>query len=268
MRETWLNLVARLHGPARPRLLACMAERARHLEAQKGRAAERGRALARCVREIEALRAAAFAANDGVVGARMTELEREWRRLSRADREDGVMDLWATIAPASWIDRKRWRDCEGVAPIDAAVALASDPDGVEAAEAAVDALAKRLAPWGIRVGARVRWSVARDFGATSDLLAAPLRAAEEALLARDGGRDALGRARILEREVLYAAAARFAERIVLARALAHAAFVDAVWRASGLAPASSPATPLADLWRTGYTLADVDERGVTLQLAS
>jgi hypothetical protein len=267
MRETWLKLVAGVLRPARSRLDACREGHARHLEARRPIDDARAEALASCVSRIEALRAEAFAANDGVVTWRMTELEREWRRLSRVDRDGEAMDLWARIAPPAWIDRKRFRDCEGLTPIEAAMALASDVEGVEAAEAAALALRHRLAPWGTSIGARVRWRAsADDFGGTAALLAAPLEAALSALSARDGGAFALAHARAIERDVLEAAAARFPDRPVLARALADAAFVDAAWRASSLPVDASPVRPLFDLWSTGYVLASVDARGTTILL--
>src|SRR5262249_40577964 len=98
---------------------------------------------------------------------------------------------------------------------------------------------------------------------TADLLAGPLRTADEALAARDGAARALVHARRLERDVEEAARARFEERDTLARAFAHAAYVDAMWRFAGLG-ASNPVTPLCALWETGYVLAALDARSVTL----
>ena len=197
----------------------------------------------------------------------MTETEREWRRLSRPDPDEGMMDLWARIAPGSWIDRKRWRDSDAVARVDAAALLASDVEAIEAAEAAVDALRGALAPWGAPIGARVRWrSFERDFDGIRELLREPLRAARDALASRDGARVALERAEQLERSVHEAAKERFPEREMLAQALAHAAFVDCVWRAASLAGRANPAEPLRDLWRTGYVLSAVDGNGVTIEI--
>jgi SAM-dependent methyltransferase len=48
-------------------------------------------AIADCERRIDAVRRAALARNDGVVTARMTDLEREWLKLSR--RESGRVDV-------------------------------------------------------------------------------------------------------------------------------------------------------------------------------
>jgi hypothetical protein len=119
--------------PKRPRLALCIEEsdRQRALVVEK-----RNAELRACEARIEAARAEVFAAKDGVVGNRMTELEREWRRINRGDREGELMNLWAAIAPPTWIDRKRWRDAPIDQQRDVAIALASDVDGVEAAEAA------------------------------------------------------------------------------------------------------------------------------------
>jgi hypothetical protein len=219
------------------------------------------------VAEIEAARAAVFAAGDGVVTSRMTALEREWRRLSRGDRDGEMMELWARIAPRSWLDRKLWRHSAPESHVDAAVALASDVEGVERAEAAVGALREALATSGTAIPARVVWTwTARDFEQTGALLARPLHAALTALASRDYASVALEHARALEHDVHEVALSRVPERVHLARALAHAAYVDYVWRAASLDPKTNPVTPLCDLWRTGYVLADIDERAVTIAI--
>lgn len=267
MRDFWLKLVAGVLRPVRPRLEACLRERDRHLEASRILAEERARAIARSVARIETLRAEVFAAKDGVVTPQMTESEREWRWLSRPDPDGELMDFWARIAPRSWIDRKRWRDSDAVARVDAAALLASDVEAIEAAEAAVDALRVALAAWGTPIGARVRWrSFERDFEGIPELLAKPLRAARDALSSRDGASVALERAEQLERAVLESAKARFPERALLARGLAHAAFVDYVWRAASLAERPNPVAPLCDLWKTGYLLSTVDGHDVVIEL--
>ncbi|HEY2513545.1 MAG TPA: hypothetical protein VGI39_21905, partial [Polyangiaceae bacterium] len=223
MREPWLTLVEGVLRPLRPQLERCERERARHLAERRPATEARRRAQAECVAGINAGRAAVFAADDGVVSARMTELEREWRRLSRSE-EDAVMDLWAKVAPSAWIDRKRWRDSSGGTRLEAAVLLASDVEGVEAAEAAVRALRTALARWGTPVATRIRWcGFSGDYERTGELLAAPLRAALEALGARDGANQALRAARLLELDVEAAGQARFPRRPALTRALAHAA---------------------------------------------
>jgi hypothetical protein len=186
MRDSWLRLIDGVLRPARPRLEGCLRERERHLETRRSFEEARARAIAQCEARIEAARAQVLAANDGVVTSRMTELEREWRRLSRPDPDAGLMDLWARVAPPAWIDRKRWRDA---------------------------AAASRL-----------------------------------------------------ERDVHEAARTRFAHRPVLARAIAHAAYVDFVWRAASLRDRPDPVGPLRDLWKTGYVLAAAGASGVTLEI--
>src|SRR4051794_21316085 len=110
MSASWLDLPAFLLRPERPDLSRCLSAREEHLESRGLAAEARRSAITACERRIESARADVFAADNGVVGARMTELEREWRRLSKVDPEAGLMELWARIAPPSWIDRKRWRD--------------------------------------------------------------------------------------------------------------------------------------------------------------
>lgn len=201
-----------------------------------------------------------FEAKDGVVGGAMTELEREWRRLSRQDPDRGLMDLWAQVAPLSWIDRKRWRDSEPAARLDAAIALAADVEGVEAAESAIESLRTACAAWGTPIGPRIRWRAsAPDFEHTEGLLAGLLRAASGV------GSVVRERAQDLEREVYEAALLRFSERVVLARGLAHAAFVDGISRSTALA-APNPVTSLRELWNTGYVLSAIDASGVTVAI--
>lgn len=235
--------------------------------ARRLHAEQRLRARQRCEADIESARAAVFAAEDGVVSSRMTELEREWRRLSRTDRDGGLMDLWAKIAPPSWIDRKRWRDSPSESQLDVAVALAADADGIDAAEHAVGALRGALAAWGMPVGARVRWRpFADDAEPVTSLLAAPLHAARESLAALGVEAIVVERAQQVERRVLEAAASRFPERPLMSQGLAHAAFVDGVWRAAPPNGRANPVAALSALWMTGYVLAAVDATGVTLEL--
>ncbi len=267
MHDAWAKVIGSVLHPARPRLDVCLEGRERHLEAQRLRAERRAEAIARCVAEIEAARAEVFAAGDGVVTGRMTALEREWRRLSRVDHDGEMMELWARIAPRAWLDRKLWRNSALEHQADAAVALASDPEGVERAEAAVGALRAALARSGTWIPERVVWAwTAQDFEGTAAVLAGSLHAALSALAAHDHASVALERARASERDVHGLALARFPEREHLARAVAHAAYVDFVWRASRLCAGANPVGPLCDLWRTGYVVADIDERAVTLAI--
>lgn len=187
--------------------------------------------------------------------------------LTRRDPDRGLMDLWARVAPVSWIDRKRWRDSEPDAQLDAAIALAADVEGVDAAEAAIDSLRVALAAWGTTIGSRIRWRASEhDFEHTATLLAEPLRAACDALTARGAHPVVVERAERLERDVHEAARVRFSARPLLARALAHAAYVDCVVRAAPRAVRPNPVTSLCELWRTGYVLSAIDASGVTVQI--
>ncbi len=262
MRESWLELVdSAVLRPARPDFSRCARERDAHMAQRCGAAERRAQGLADCQRRIELVRADVLAANDGVVSAQMTTLEREWRMLSRTDAE-GVMDRWARIAPRTWHDRKRWQGSDAAHRLDAAVALAADVEGVEAAESAVDALRTALVPWHTNVAPRVRWrAVAAECESTEQVLSEPLRAARAVPSDR-----VLERAEQVEKEVLAAAQARFPQRPILARDIAHAAFVDSVWQAVPLAEAPNPAAALRRLWLAGYALAAVDAAWVTLEL--
>jgi hypothetical protein len=267
MRDPWQVLADSVLQPARPELARCLEERERHLASRAPLDEARARAVAACVAQIESARAQVFAADDGVVGARMTALEREWRTLTRPDPDAGLMDLWARIAPAAWIDQKRWRDSAPVDRLDAAIALAADVDGVLAAEAAIDELRAALAPWGTPIGANVRWRVGeRDTEIAEALLARPLAAALEVVARRDSGPVVLERARDLERAVHAYASARLSERAGLARDIAHAAFADFVFRAACTDTSPNPVAPLEKLWKTGYVLASADAAGVNVTI--
>lgn len=249
----WHKIVESVLRPARPHLERCLAARESHLAARRLDESERARALRDCVQRIERERAVIFAANDGVVPAAMTDLEREWRALARVDRERGMMDLWARIAPAAWIDRKLWRDSDE--RVDAAIALASDVDGVEAAESAVRSLRTALATWGTTIGPRVRFRMhVEDSSHCEALLEAPLRAVTA---------HANEHAQQLEVDVHAAVLTRFPDRPCLARDLAHAAFADYMVRNAAL---PNPVIPLRALWTTGYTIAAIDVTGITLEV--
>jgi hypothetical protein len=278
MRESWQQLVESVLRPARPELARCLAARERHAAARAASEDARRLAIADCVRRIERARAEVLAADDGVVAWRMTHLEREWRALARRDPDAGLMDLWAELVPASWIDRKRWRDGEPASRLDALVLLAADPRGVEAAESAVASLRDALTPWGVRVGARVLWRVLgpaggaggpageADADCTTDLLAEPLRAARASLAASEIERAVLERAARLEREVHDALLARLPDRPSLARGVGRAAFVDLVRRAAPRDSRPDPIAPLRELWGAGYALADAGPAGVTVEI--
>jgi hypothetical protein len=260
MRDSWLELVDLILRPERPHLARCLSERERHLEARKRCTDQRNREIASCEARIMSARAAVFAAKDGVVTSVMTDLEREWRRLSKRDPDGGLMDLWARIAPASWIDRKRWRDVEPTGRLDAALALASDPDGVERAENAAEALRTSLDAWGNRIGPRVSWQFSgRDVECTTELLAAPLRAAWAA------DPVVVERAQRLEKAVYERARARLPRRELLAGSIARVAFVDAVLRVAKI-DKPNPAPHLFALWKTGYSLGGAPRDGARVCL--
>jgi hypothetical protein len=267
VRDSWLTVIDAVLRPARPRLERCLGERERHVVARRPVVIEHARALADCQARIESVRAAVFAAQDGRVTAEMTELEREWRTLSRRDTDGGLMDLWASVVPPSWVDRKRWRDSEPAERLDAAIALASDVDGVEAAESAVDALRIALAGFGIVIGPRLRWrGFDSDVDGTTALLVTPLRAARDALAVRGAEAVVFERAQRVEKDVLDAANVRFPERPLLAQSLARAALVDCAWTAAPLGVRPNPVTALRALWATGYVLTAADATGATLEL--
>ncbi len=280
--HAWFELIGSVLRPRRSGLERCRQEREGYVVARRAKSERTTRAVKDCERSIETLRAQLFAANDGFVGARMTELERTWRTLSRVDPDAGLMDLWARIAPASWIDQKRWRGSSSTTRLDAATLLAADVSGVEAAESAVRSLGLALAAWGTPLGSRIQWRLPDE--ETQDrpdhaeaLLATPLRAASEALVASDVEEIVVGRARRFQDEVREAARSRIPERPDLVRSIAHAAFVDylfdAVARGSdarsaqrGLGDRPNPVVPLSALWATGYAIAAVDSSGVTLEI--
>lgn len=265
MRNSWTKLVDAVLSPERANLDVCLQARAEHIDARRSVAEGRARAILRCTAEIEDARRDVFAANDGVVTAKMTELEHKWRRLSRVDVDGGLQDLWARIAPPSWLDRKRWRDSAPCARLDAAIALASDVQGVESAEAAVRELGTALRALGTTIPGRVAWQPWSD---ESDyivpLLEKPLQAAVDRL-SRFPERDRiLERARKDERDVHQAAANRFSDPFKLGQGLGHAAFIDFLWHAAELQPTRNPMLPLYDLWRSGYAIVAVEQTRVVL----
>jgi len=273
MADTWSEILDAVLRPARPALAACLRAREEHLVVRKAVVDARANAVAACVRAIESARAAVFASDDGVVTRRMTELEREWRRLSRPDPDGGLMDLWARIAPRSWLDRKPWRDSAPEDRLDVAVALAADSENAEVAEAAIERLRVALAANGAVLGPRVRWCAGAVEGAgggelVATLLAAPLAVARLACAERPVPERAwiLEGAERIQRAVHDDALARFPARPGLARDLAHAAYVDHLWHASGCDAATNPVTALRALWKTGYVLSAEDAESVTVEV--
>ncbi len=265
MRDPWPEILDCVLRPARPHLARCLIERDRHVSVRRRLADDRARAVAACEHRIHVARAAVFAANDGVVGSHMTDLEREWRTLARPDPEAGLMDLWARLVPTSSIDRKRWRAGPTAGWLDAAIGFAADLENVESAERAVDALREALAVYGTAVGTRVRWRpLGTDVGCAVALLANALDAARDACPPRHRA-AILDRAHELEHRVRDAALARWPDRPRLALDLAHAASVDAVCHAASIDGSANPVTALRSLWKTGYLLAEVNASEVVLE---
>jgi hypothetical protein len=271
--RSWLQVLDHLLRPARRDLERCQRERQRHLAERRPFDEARTRALADCEARIERARAVVFAANDGVVPATMTELEREWRRLSRPD-PGPLMDLWARMAPAptlaspAWVDRKPWRDADPTAQVEVLTALAADLEGALAALAALATLRAALAAWGTELGTSVRWRpLPVDADVTVSLLAGPLRAAGAELTAIGAEARVQERARAVESEVLAEVQRRFPERPLLAQGVAHAAFVQVVLATEGLPPGRpDPVAALRALWTTGYVVGAAGPAGVTLEI--
>jgi hypothetical protein len=284
MNASWNELLSAVLRPARPRLARCRLIAGEHARAERRVADERARALADCTQRIEAARASIFAAGDGVVTRRMTELEREWRTLSRAepDHDRSARALWAKVAPPGWADRPRWTGADASAGLESIVALASDPDGIERAEACASRLRSALAPWSDSIGTAITWRITGELrlGARVErCFERPRRAASSALDALHGAGARLERAERLRRDVRSAARD---ERLpdAMGDEIAEAALVDFLWNAcvaEGLSVPEGhpnakraferferPIAPLLDLWRTGYVLSSIDAGGVTL----
>lgn len=264
MDAAWNGLLATLLRPARPLLAQCRARAAAHANADRRASGQRAQALAslaHCRARIELARSSVFEAGDGVVDARMTALEREWLALSRAE-------LALSRAEPSSHPGERTA---------LAMALASDPAGIERAESCARQLASTLSAWGLDVGAAITWRIADEpvIGVRAGaLLDVPLRALTDAVAPTYGAEGVVARAQRLERDVLAAAGSP------LAADVAFVARIDFFWRACAIdarcVPAGhpnagrrwgeleSPATALLDLWRTGYVLSALDGDGMTL----
>jgi hypothetical protein len=239
-----------------------LVERDGHLARRGARAEERLVRIRKCEERIRGARAVVFAADDGRIGWTMGDLEREWRLLSRPDPDACMMDLWARVAPRSWLDSKKWRGSEPAMWLDAALALASDPDGVDAAEAAALSLC-RNAP-GKSVAPRVRWQMgSRDSSHVASLYG-PL--VEELVGVAIADREGKGtRAFRAAEATLASAMERLPDRPMLASDLGLARFIDEM-RTSAGRDAKSPVAPLMALWRSGYAIAAVDANGIALEL--
>lgn len=261
--------------PARPHLSLCRARANARVTEERRNEDRRAEALADCVARIEQARASVFAAGDGVVKADMTALEREWRTLARAQRscEERTLALWNAIAPRHWAGALRWTSTgDSAADIEACVALASDPDGVERAESCALRLASLLATSGVDVAPAVTWQVAHApaIAPAAVLFERPLRDLTEAVASTYGGDALLARADARQQDVLDTASqsALFTGFEGLAADLALVARIDFLWRASRVdshrAEADRPTAALLDLWSTGYVVSAIDPQRITL----
>jgi hypothetical protein len=141
------------------------------------------------------------------------------------------------------------------------ITLASDADGVEAAESCAAALRAALAPCEVEVGAQVEWMVSPDvvYAVRAEELFAP------ALASVDGaGHDVVQRAHRLRRDVRVGVGDRtiVARNSSPARELGWLAFAATLWSAQrGDAP---PFAPFVEIYRLGYVPTAIDASGVTL----
>ena len=215
-----------------------------------------------------------FAHGDGVVGARMTTLEREWRTLAKVNRHDEgpLRDLWAPIAPPAWTDHPRYRESAPEVRAAAAVLLASDPEGVERAERAARAIACYARTEGITVGARVTWRVEpspRIVTSNRVLFASARARVLAALRPTDAwplvARRAIGLRREVSRKLRTLSNRTTGHR--LSREVGDAAFIDALHDGAavlGISGLRSPVAPFFEVWRAGYLVAEVARAGITL----
>jgi hypothetical protein len=253
----WDAILARALRPARPRLDACLRAHREYAAAAADHAHGRTRRLVAIESRLNAARAKVFAAGNGVVPAEVTAIEREWLAEFRTPGPSRDLDvLWARMAPEHWRASR-------VAPptAEAMVALASDPDSVEAAERAASALRESLAPFGVVVGTRVDWIVASEIAfavRAQELFAAAMttlgdvghRAVQDAHRLRRNVRERLG-----DRDVV-------TRNSSLGRELGWLAFASSSWSAQRTdAP---PFAPVLEIYRLGYVPSAVDASGVTL----
>lgn len=266
MDAQWQEVVECLLRPKRAGQERVAAAKTRFDALRRERLAERARALAAAVAEIESARAVVFARDDGIVSAEMTALERRWRALSRPDEDGEAMDYWSLLVPARWLDRKLFRGAPRGQALALAGALASDLDGVEAVEAAVADLARTLGAHGGSVGGRARFVFAdAGEGRSANTLDAPLASAR-AELDRTACRGSVEqRARAIEASVRDAARARGGVRAELVEAVARAAAAETLLEAARLV---NPIEPLRRLWCAGYLLVHADEAGVVVGVAA
>lgn len=278
MAAPWTELADGILRPTRPWLARTRARAEAHLARERRAAERRAEALAACRARIEDERSRVFEAGNGVVNARMTTLEREWRSLAHEPHSPRAraLALWNELAPPRWADRLRGaNDAEW--NVEHAIALASDPEGVERAEACARTLAQALAPWGLTVGTAVHWRVASDLHADpiGSWLEAPRAAATDALANVYGGAALLARARAVGETVRAGA-----DRATIGAEVGAVAALDVLWRTcsveaklvpAGHLPAGlgfdalpSPTAALLALWQTGYVPCAADVDGFTL----
>ena len=287
MDTSWTQLAKALLSPARPRLPQCRA-RAEALAARESRLTERRtRALAECRDRIEAARASVFETGNGVVGADMTALEREWLQLARPrSPAETTRELWLEMAPRRWADTLRWQQAgDRHLDVETAITLACDPDGVERAEQHARELAAALAAWNVDVGEHTSWRVAAQpepAPRLAELLAAPLAALDDVVASTYGATSLVARADRIAADVRGAVTGTplVDRHPTLAADVALVARIDFLWRAcvtearvvpSGLAPAGrpfaalvNPAAALLALWSTGYVVCAAGPEGITL----
>lgn len=270
MGEAWSKLIERVLEPERRHLAHCDEARARWERMHRVDSEARSNALRACEARIEELRAEVFAASDGVVPARMTELEREWRWRARHDNEAELVALWAHVLPPlaspSWVDRKAWRDSERESWVEAAIALAADIDNVQAAEAAIERLRELVLPYGLALPRRTRWRLmAQEGPGAPQLFEGALEHARSACPPSE--KDAIFVAADGESRRVYDSMVNHRPDLTnLASDFARATFLDFVWRASALRQGDNPVGALSDLWQKGYAIAEIEPHSIVLWL--
>jgi hypothetical protein len=143
---------------------------------------------------------------------------------------------------------------------EAIVTLASDPQGVEAAERAAAALREGLVPWGVQLGPRVQWVVSRELGfavRAEELFGPALAVCNEA------GHETVQRGHRLRREVRERLGAQTipSRNSSIARELGVLAFGSSIWE-SRTEP--DPFAPALAIYALGYVPTAADEAGITL----
>lgn len=261
MSEDWDRILAGVLRPARSELDGCKRALDEYAAARADFAQSRMRVLSEIEARLSAARAKVFAAGTGVVSADMTALEREWLTASRETSPELDLErLWQRVSPERWRSRRMPDSAEAI------VTLASDPDGVDEAERTVSELSLALASWGVTVGARVDWCVARELTfaiRSEELFSAPASALTA--VATHVETQAAHRRRLAIRDRVQDASAPTRNSSV-ARELAFLAFASALWDAAKdrLPDRADAIGPALRLWRLGYALTAADPSGVVL----